>query len=101
MLEIKILVSDIDYDGVVDMALPKVADKLTAKGGLLSKLAGRKDKLGDIAHKFIKKKGQSGMEETIANLATKKRSMIMEKASQIAAKKGIGVQILGIDVKKI
>ena len=101
MLEVRVLVSDIDYDGIVDMALPLVADKLTAKGGLLAKFAGQKDRLGNIAHKFIAKRGQDGMEKLIADLATKKRSLIIEKAAAAAAKKGIGVQIVGIDVKKI
>ena len=39
MLEIKILISDLDYDGVVELAAPLAAEKLAQKGGLMGRLA--------------------------------------------------------------
>lgn len=101
MLEIKLYVADIDYDEIVDMALPKVADKLSKKGTFLGKMVKKREKtLGKIAHKFLKKKGQDGTEKLIAELAEKKRSLLIEKASGIVEKKGIGLRVVGIDVKK-
>ena len=101
MLEIKLYVSDIDYDGIVDMVLPKVADKLSKKGTFLGKMVKKREKmLGKIAHKFLKKKGQDGTEQLLADLAEKKRNLLIEKASGIVEKKGIDLRIVGIDVKK-
>lgn len=101
MLEIKLYVSDIDYDGIVDMALPKVADKLSQKGTFLGKIVKKREKmLGKIAHKFLKKKGQNGTEQLLADLAEKKRKLLIEKASEIVNKKGLDLRVVGIDVKK-
>ena len=102
MLEIKLYVSDIDYDGIVDMALPKVTDKLSKKGTFLGKMVKKREKtLGKIAHKFLAKRGQEGTEELIADLAKKKRQMLIDKASGIVEKKGISMRVVGIDVKKV
>ena len=101
MLEIKLYVADIDYDGIVDMALPKVADKLAKKGTILGKAVKKREKkLEKMAHKFLTKKGQDGMEQMISKLAAKKRSLLIEKASGIVEKKGIGLRLVGIDVNK-
>ena len=101
MLEIKLYVADIDYDGIVDMALPKVADKLANKGTFLGKVLKKREKmLRKAAHKFLTKKGQDGTEQLIADLAEKKRSLLIEKAGGIVEKKGIGLRVVGIDVKK-
>ena len=101
MLEIKLYVADIDYEGIVDMALPKVADKLSKKGTFLGKMVQKREKtFGKIAHKFLKKKGPDGTEQLIADLAEKKRSLLIEKASGIAKKRGIDLRVVGIDVKK-
>ena len=101
MLEIKLYVSDIDYDVIVDTALPKVADKLSQKGTFLGKTLKKREKmLGKIAHKFLKKRGQDGTEQLLVDLAKKKRQLLIEKASEIVNKKGIDLRIVGIDVKK-
>ena len=101
MLEIKLYVADIDYDGIVDMALPKAADKLSQKGTFIGKMVKKREKLlGKIAHKFLAKKGQDGTEQMITKLAQKKRNLLIEKASGIVGKKGIDMRIVGIDVKK-
>ena len=101
MLEIKLYVADIDYDGIVDMALPKVADKLSKKGTFIGKMVKKREKmLGKIAHKFLKKRGQDGTEKLIAELAQKKRKLLIEKASDIVEKKNIDLRVVGIDVKK-
>ena len=102
MLEIKLYVSDIDYDGIVDMALPKVAEKLSQKGTFLGKLLKKREKmLGKAAHKFLAKRGQEGTEKLIADLSAKKRKLLIEKASGIVEKKGISMRVVGIDVKKV
>ena len=52
MLEVKILLSDLDYDGVADLVVPLVSDRLAAKGGLIGKIAGKKEELLKAVHKF-------------------------------------------------
>lgn len=42
MLEVKLLISDLDYDGVVDLVVPAVSQKLGAKGGLVGRIAGKR-----------------------------------------------------------
>ena len=101
MLEIKLYVSDIDYDGIVDMLLPIAVKKLSEKGTFLGKMVKKKEKtLEKLAHKFLKKKGPDETERLIASLAEKKRSLLIEKASAIVEKKNIGLRVVGIDVKK-
>ena len=55
MLEVKLLISDLDYDGVVDLVVPAVSQKLGAKGGLVGRIAGKKEKLLAAAHRFLAK----------------------------------------------
>ena len=101
MIEVKLLVDCIDYDSVVDLLMPVVGDKLQAKGGIVGKIGGKKEKLTKMAHKLLGKVSQEKKDQTIVDLATKKQAMIIEKVSAGAAKKGIGVQICDISVRKI
>lgn len=100
MLEIRILVTDLDYDSVVDAAAPLVAQKLAEKGGLAGRLAPGKEKLAELAHKLLQKKDQDARDTMAAELAEKNRSFLMEKAAALAEKKGITLQICDISVKK-
>ena len=101
MIEVKLLVDCIDYDSVVDLLMPVVGDKLQVKGGIVGKIGGKKEKLTKMAHKLLGKVSQEKKDQTIVDLATKKQAMIVEKVSAVAAKKGIGVQICDISVRKI
>ena len=65
------------------------------------KIGGKKEKLTKMAHKLLGKVSQEKKDQTIVDLATKKQAMIIEKVSAVAAKKGIGVQICDISVRKI
>ena len=100
MLEVKILLSDLNYDDVADLVVPLVSDRLAAKGGLIGKIAGKKDELLKAVHKFLSQKDQDERDQFLAELVTKKRSLILEKAADFAEKKGVKVQICDISVKK-
>ena len=52
MLEVKILLSDLDYDDVADLVVPLVSDRWAAKGGLIGKIAGKKEELERIISEF-------------------------------------------------
>ena len=101
MLEVKILLSDLDYDDVADLVVPLVSDRLAAKGGLIGKIAGKKEELLKAVHKFLSQKNQDERDQFLAELVTKERSLIIEKAADFAEKKGVKVQICDISVKKI
>lgn len=101
MLEIKILISDLDYDGLADLAVPLVSDQLAAKGGLIGKIAGKKEDLQKAVHKFLSHKDQDERDQLLADLAARERSLMMEKAAGFAEKKGVKVQICDISVRKI
>lgn len=101
MLEVKILLSDLDYDDVADLVVPLVSDRLAAKGGLVGKIAGKKEELLKAVHKFLSQKDQNERDQFLADLVAKKRSLIIEKAAGFAETKGVKVQICDITVKKI
>lgn len=101
MLEVKILLSDLDYDDVADVVVPLVSDRLAAKGGLIGKIAGKKEELLKAVHKFLSQKDQNERDQFLADLVAKKHSLIIEKAAGFAETKGVKVQICDITVKKI
>ena len=101
MLEVKILLSDLDYDDVADLVVPLVSDRLAAKGGLIGKIAGKKEELLKAVHKFLSQMDQDERDQFLAELVTKERSLIIEKAADFAEKKGVKVQICDISVKKV
>ena len=53
MLEVKLLISELDYDGLVDIIVPIAATKAAGKGGLLSRLASSRERISAAAHKFL------------------------------------------------
>lgn len=101
MLEIKLLVDEVDYDGLLDLALPIVADKLEEKGGLVGKAAGKKEWIGGKLHKLLQKWGREKTEAKVAELAMKKRELLIEKATAAAAKKGVTLKVCDIFVRKL
>ena len=101
MIEVKILVDDIDYDSVADLLMPIVGDKLQEKGGIVGKLGSKKERLSGVAHKVLGKMSQEKKDQTVVNLATKKHDLIIEKISGLVAKKGIGVKIKDVSIRKV
>ena len=53
MLEVKLLISELDYDGLVDIIVPIAAAKAAGKGGLLGRLASSRERISAAAHKFL------------------------------------------------
>ena len=102
MLEIKILISDLDYDGVLELAAPLAAEKLTQKGGLMGKLAGSVDGLKKLLYnKYLAGKTQDQRDQLAAELVAKNQGLLLEKATELARKNGIKVQIRDISAKKL
>ena len=101
MIEVRLLVDDIDYDSVADLLMPIVGDKLQEKGGIVGKLGSKQDKLSHVAHKVLGKMSKEKKDQTVVNLAVKKHDLIIEKLSAIVKKKGIGIKIHDVSVRKL
>ena len=102
MLEVKILISDLDYDDVVELAAPLAAEKLAQKGGLMGKLAGSVDGLKRLIYnKYLAGKTQDQLDQLAAELVVKNQGFLMEKAAKLAKKNGVHVQVRDISVRKI
>ena len=102
MLEVKILISDLDYDGVLELAAPLAAENLTQKGGLMGKLAGSVDGLKKLLYnKYLAGKTQDQRDQLAAELVAKNQGLLLEKATELARKNGIKVQIRDISAKKL
>lgn len=101
MVEVKLLIDHIDYDSLVDLLMPLVVDSLQAKGGIVGKIGSKEEKLTKMAHKLLGRMSQEKKDDKLVDLAAKKRDVIIEKISDAAEKKGIGVQICDISVRKI
>lgn len=102
MLEVKILISDLDYDGVVELAAPLVAEKLSQKGGLMGRLAGSIDGLKKLIYnKYLVGKTQEERDQLAAELVTKNQKLLMEKATELAEKNGIRIQVREISLRKL
>lgn len=103
MLEIKILISELDYDGVMELAAPLAAEKLAQKGGLMGRLAGSSvgglKKL--IYNKYLAGKTQDQRDQLAAELVARNQGFLMEKAAELAKKNGVNVQVKDISVRKI
>ena len=102
MLEVKILISDLDYDGVLELAAPLAAEKLTQQGGLMGTLAGSVDGLKKLLYnKYLAGKTQDQRDQLAAELVAKNQGLLLEKATELARKNGIKVQIRDISAKKL
>ena len=102
MLEIKILISELDYDGVVELAAPLAAEKLAQKGGLMGRLAGSVGGLKKLIYnKYLAGKPQAQRDQLAAELVARNQDFLMEKAAELAKKNGVNVQVKDISVRKI
>ena len=102
MLEIKILISDLDYDGVVELAAPLAAEKLAQKGGLMGRLSGSVEGLKKLIYnKYLAGKTQEERDQLAAELAAKHQKLLMEKAAELAERNGVHVQVRDISLRKL
>ena len=102
MLEVKILISDLDYDGVVELAAPLIAEKLSQKGGLMGRLAGSVEGLKKLIYnKYLAGKTQEERDQLAAELVTKHQKLLMEKAAELAERNGVCVQVRDISLRKL
>lgn len=101
MLEIRLLLSDVDYDAACDKLAPLLAEKLQEKGGLVSAAAGKPQRLRAVLRRLLQKKNQVERDRLAAELATKHRELLMKKAGSLASEQGIEVHVCDISVRQL
>ena len=101
MIEIKLTVDEIDYDSIAELLVPLLAEKMQENGGLMGKVVGINSELATkAARKLLHTMSQEKKDELVVELLTKKREVLMEKGTNLAKKKGIGMLIKDISVTK-
>lgn len=101
MLEVRVLLSDVDYDAACDKLAPLLADKLQEKGGIVGAAAGKPQRLRAVLHRVLRKKNQVERDRFAAELATKHRDTLMKKAAELAEAQGVDVRVCDISVRQL
>lgn len=101
MLEIRVLLSDVDYDAACEKIAPLLADSLQEKGGIVGAAVGRRETLSAIVRRVLRKKNQVERDRWVADLATKHRTVLMKKATDLAAEQGVDVRVCDISVRQL
>ncbi len=101
MIEIRAVIDDIDYDALADFLLPILADRLEEKGGFMALLAKNKESLSGFAKQMLSSMSQEKKDEFVLQLLQDKKTLILEKVNDKIEAKGIGVEIVDFEVKKI
>lgn len=102
MIEVKIKVNDIDYGSAADVLLPVLLEKLSRSAdpltaGLLVKLKGLSGSAAKAALNFLPQDVKDELAVACLNHYNDEISRIMVS---FAEKKGIGLQVSGVEVAK-
>jgi len=99
MIEITLRVSEVDYDALVDVLSPLVAERMSQRGGILRKLMGKESRIGTLAHGILKGKSYREKEALAVELAMKNREMLAEKLTELAHSNGISLQVDSLQIE--
>ncbi len=103
MIEVTILVDNLDYESIADYLVPALAEKMQkeGKGGILGNVfANNADMATSMARTILDKMPQDKKDELVVQLLNKNRDKLLKKATSIAAKKNVGVQICDVSARK-
>ncbi len=101
MLEIRVLLSDVDYDAACEKIAPLLADKMQEKGGIVGAAVGKREHLVAFLRRVLRKKNQVERDRWVAELATKHRTVLMKKAADLAAEQGVDVRVCDVSVRQL
>ena len=101
MLEIRLLLSDVDYDAACEKLAPLLAEKVQEKGGIVGAAVGKRERLTAFLHRVLRKKNQVERDRFVAELATKHRDALMKKAAELAEEQGVDVRVCDISVRQL
>ena len=97
MLEIQLKIDEIDYDKAIDLLLPLLEKSDTKLGNILKK---HEKVTKKVAHRYIAKKGNDGVETRLVSMAEKKQDMLQEKASDWIKDKDLPFVLREISIQK-
>lgn len=101
MIELRVLIDEIDYDSLVERLLPLAAEKLEEKGGFLAMLGRNREGMSGVARQLLKSMSQEKRDEFLLQLLQDKRALLLRKANEKAAEKGIGIKVLDLSAQRI
>ena len=101
MIEVSILLDDIDYEALVELLLPLVAEKLEAKGGFMALLGRNKDGMAGVARQLLKTMSQEKRDEFLLQLLQEKKELALKIANKKADQLRAGVTIKDISACKV
>lgn len=90
MLHIDIAVDELDYDALIELLLPLVADRLDKDSSLGKLVSGGG---GTMARALFKKLPRDKKDRAVAELVNKYNEKLIEKAEGYAARNGVRVRI--------
>ena len=101
MIELKIQISDVDYEALAEVLAPLACDALCEKGGVSTLLGKHPAALKSALRAYLAVKGTRGMEKLLVRLVEKNRDTMIEKLESLAEQRGISAHIdsIGIESK--
>jgi len=98
MIEVKIKINEVDYGAAVDVLMPVLLDKLCSLCDPVTKILLGKRMSGPAAKAALDKLPQRTKEELAAACLNHYSEEISRLMVNVAAQKGIGVQVGGVEV---
>ena len=96
MMELRIQISDLDYDALADLLAPAACNALGKSGGLSALLGRSPGALKRAVKVYLRVKGKSGAEKLLSRLVRQNSAAIIEKLEAFASQHGISAQIDGV-----
>jgi hypothetical protein len=103
MIELKVQISDVDYDSLTDILWPLVAGQVAEKssGSALGKIfSGSQGLAASAAKAAIKSMPQNRKEELLVRLLNENRGKLTEMLVRLAADNGVKVKVEGVKAEQ-
>ena len=104
MIEVKLLIDEIDYNGIAELVIPIIKEKFSQNEGFLSNLIENyipTTALNGALNGFLDLLTNEQKDEIAISLINRYDEKIIQIMQQIALNKGIDVKIKGLSVDKI
>ena len=99
MIELKIQISEIDYEALADLLAPAACDALRKNGGVSALLGKSPGVLKKALKVYLKVKGKDGAEKLLTRLTQQNSAAIIRKLEEFARQNGISTRIDGIEIE--
>lgn len=100
-MKIALSIRDIDYESIIDQAVPLVKEKVKSDNSVLLKMiSGILTMPGDIPNKMLSALPQETKDELVVYLINSNKGKIAELLQNTLANKGIELRIDDIEIEK-